>query len=236
MQTFPAVTWSGDRQDCAHSVMLSFADWGQTYSACDMTSPDATVLLRQYQYAALFPVMRAHQMHGVPRFPFLWSEATHGVAFRHALELRYHLLPYIYSLAHDARRRHRPIARRASYEFPHDPKASTQYMLGNALLVGDIGAIENDGGKKTGAENASSVYLPTLESSSTSSTSSRYYCRLIACLRTLAYPGVPCLLTSFLLLLPSCTVRQCAGIHLTQQRAALWAARRSRKRLRLMRS
>ena len=51
MQTFPAVTWTGDMQDCSHQKALMFAEWGQPYFTCDLTSPTATVLLRQYQGA-----------------------------------------------------------------------------------------------------------------------------------------------------------------------------------------
>ena len=75
MQRFPAVTWSGDGQDCSHRMALQFAMSGQPWICCDLTSPDATVLLRQYQNAVFSPIMRVHQMHGTPRFPFLWGGA-----------------------------------------------------------------------------------------------------------------------------------------------------------------
>ena len=45
-----------------------------------------------------------HQMHGVPRFPYLWCNGARGghgasgpehcLAFRQALDLRYHFIPY----------------------------------------------------------------------------------------------------------------------------------------------
>ena len=41
-----------------------FTLYGQLYTACDMTSPDASVLVRQYQNAVFMPIMRVHQMHG----------------------------------------------------------------------------------------------------------------------------------------------------------------------------
>ena len=34
------------------------------------------------------PIMRVHQMHGVPRFPWLWGGDEHQAAFRSALEAR----------------------------------------------------------------------------------------------------------------------------------------------------
>lgn len=56
-------------------------------------------------------------MHGVPRFPFLWGGVEHQVAFREALNTRYHFLPYLYSLAHRAHRTNLPIIAPASYEY-----------------------------------------------------------------------------------------------------------------------
>ena len=61
-QRFPAITWSGDRQDCSHDMIMQFTLYGQLYTACDMTSPDATVLVRQYQNAVFMPIMRVHQV------------------------------------------------------------------------------------------------------------------------------------------------------------------------------
>mmetsp|Transcript_28013 Transcript_28013/g.83713 ORF Transcript_28013/g.83713 Transcript_28013/m.83713 type:complete len:315 (-) Transcript_28013:13-957(-) len=117
MQRFPAITWTGDGQDCSHTNILKFQEYGQVYSACDMTSPDATTLVRQYQNAVFLPIMRVHQMHGTPRFPFLWGGEEHQVAFREALNTRYHFLPYLYSLAHRAHRTNLPIIAPASYEY-----------------------------------------------------------------------------------------------------------------------
>lgn len=62
MQTFPAITWTGDGQDCSHKNVLLFQKYGQLYTACDMTSPDATTLVRQYQNAVFLPIMRVHQV------------------------------------------------------------------------------------------------------------------------------------------------------------------------------
>jgi alpha-glucosidase len=109
MQRFPAITWSGDGQDCSHAMILRQTMYGQPYTACDMTSPDATVLVRQYQNAVFMPIMRVHQMHGTPRFPFLWGGAEHHAAFRDALNMRYAFLPFLYSLAHHAHQYGRPI-------------------------------------------------------------------------------------------------------------------------------
>lgn len=135
MQRFPAVTWSGDGQDCSHAMIIRFTLYGQPYTACDMTSPDATVLVRQYQNAVFMPIMRVHQMHGTPRFPFLWGGPEHQVAFRDALDMRYRFLPFLYSLAWAAHRHHKPIGHPASFEFPEWPLGETTYMVGGGVAA-----------------------------------------------------------------------------------------------------
>lgn len=143
MQRFPAVTWTGDRQDCAHKTVLTFTTAGQPYTACDMTAPDATVLVRQYQNAVFLPIMRTHAMHGVPRFPYYWGGAEHQAAFRGALQLRYAFIPHIYSLAHFLRATGQPMALPASYIFPNDPTfppsvGDATYMFSDVLLPADV--------------------------------------------------------------------------------------------------
>ena len=140
MQRFAATTWTGDGQDCSHAKLLSFAVAGQPYFACDMTSPDATVLVRQYAAATFMPTDRVHQMHGTPRFPFLWGGPEHQAGFRAALNLRYALIPLLYSLAHTARRTGALLAGPASYVLGvHDPAfppaiGDATYMVGDTLL------------------------------------------------------------------------------------------------------
>eukprot|EP00038_Savillea_parva_P031160 m.83348 g.83348 ORF g.83348 m.83348 type:complete len:913 (-) comp9532_c0_seq2:3272-6010(-) len=159
MQRFPAITWTGDGQDCSHVNILKFQMFGQLYSACDMTSPDATVLVRQYQNAVFLPIMRVHQMHGTPRFPFLWGGEEHQEAFRQALNTRYQFLPYLYSLAHRAHRENLPIIAPAAYEYGLGGDANSplmsQIMVGGDLIPADVSTSH-----KTDGENASSVSLP----------------------------------------------------------------------------
>ncbi len=102
-------------------------------------------------------------MHGVPRFPFLWcgpdaaggGSEEHCIAFRKALETRYAFLPYLYSLAHDGRRRLRPIARPSTFEFPSYRPESPSYMVGDSLLPADLctSKIKNDPTENTTAAN-----------------------------------------------------------------------------------
>jgi alpha-glucosidase len=142
MQSYPAISWTGDRQDCSHKTVLTFTTAGQLYTACDMTAPSASVLVRQYQNAVFLPIMRTHAMHGTPRFPFLWGAGAEA-GFRAALNARYHFLPHIYSLMHLARRTGQPLALPASYVFPSDPAfpvavGDATYMFSDVLLPADV--------------------------------------------------------------------------------------------------
>jgi alpha-glucosidase len=158
MQRFPATTWSGDDQDCSHEKVLGFAVAGQLYHECDMTSPDATVLVRQYQNAILSPIFRVHQMHGTPRFPFLWGTPEHAAAFRAALNLRYALIPHLYSLAHASHRDLTPLAAPASYFFTGEGPLDSTYVYGGTLLPSAVSVARPPA--PIPGENVTSVFLP----------------------------------------------------------------------------
>jgi alpha-glucosidase len=160
MQRFGTTTWTGDRQNCSHPVLLSFTTKGQLFPSCDMTAPDATVLLRQYQTAVFMPIMRVHAMHGTPRFPYYWGDETYQIAFRNALKLRYQFIPHIYSLAWRARRSFYPIAVPASYlyansaAFPSSVSDFT-YMLSESILPASLctSKVANDPAANTSVSN-----------------------------------------------------------------------------------
>jgi alpha-glucosidase len=161
MQRNPSITWTGDRQDCSHATVLTFTTAGQLYTACDMSAPSATVLLRQYQNAIFLPIMRVHAMHGVPRFPYLWGGEEHQVAFRGALNMRYHFIPHIYSLFHAGRFTGTPTAMPASYVFPADPSfpssiGDATYMFSDVLLPADVSTAN----KADPNENVTHVNFP----------------------------------------------------------------------------
>jgi alpha-D-xyloside xylohydrolase len=129
---------------------------GQPYHECDMTSPSATVLVRQYQNAILSPIFRVHQMHGIPRFPFLWGGAEHAAAFHAALNLRYALIPHLYSLAHSARRDLTPLAAPASIYFSGEGPLDATYVFGGTLLPSEVSVARLPDVN----ENVSTVFLP----------------------------------------------------------------------------
>jgi alpha-glucosidase len=127
------------------------------YGSCDIGgfhgTPAKEVLVRWFEAGIFFPIMRAHSdIMTTPHFPWLWD--TDGeAAIRKALNLRYQLLPFIYSLGHEAYRTGAPIMRPLVMEFPNDTSVlnlTDEWLLGKGLLAAPL---LNAGGKR-------SVYLP----------------------------------------------------------------------------
>jgi len=107
---------------------------------------------RWFQYGTFTPTLR---LHGNRRQSEMWSfgKQAETVMARYN-ELRYQLIPYIYSQAKMTYDTGAPFMRPLWMDFPHDPKVAnigTQYMFGPAFLVAPVteqGQTEKD------------VYLP----------------------------------------------------------------------------
>lgn len=112
------------------------------------TTPE--LLIRWFQLGAISPFFRDHYAKGARKQePFAFDTATMD-ACRTALDLRYHLLPYLYDLAHEDM----PILRPLVLEFPEDPlcrELTDQCMLGDRLLAAPV---------MTPGVTARAVYLP----------------------------------------------------------------------------
>ncbi len=112
------------------------------------TTPE--LLARWMQLGAISPFFRNHYAKGTRcQEVYAFDEETMNLC-RRALDLRYHLLPYIYDLAHEEL----PILRPLVLEFPEDPvcrELTDQCMLGSSLLCAPV---------MTPAVTARAVYLP----------------------------------------------------------------------------
>uniref|UniRef100_A0A8C4TP45 Lysosomal alpha-glucosidase n=1 Tax=Erpetoichthys calabaricus TaxID=27687 RepID=A0A8C4TP45_ERPCA len=94
--------------------------------------------VRWMQLGAFYPFMRNHNdKPNTPQEPYVFSKKSQE-AMRNALVLRYSLLPYLYTLFHQAHVRGETVARPLFFEFPADSNARTvdqQFMWGDALLI-----------------------------------------------------------------------------------------------------
>lgn len=112
-------------------------------------TPTDDLFVRWTQFGALSPLLRLHGTTSREPWEFPAVEA-HAVA---ALELRYRLMPYLYSAAVEAAGTGAPMMRALCVDFPRDPvawRADLQYLLGHDLLVAPM----------TSPDGVRDVYLP----------------------------------------------------------------------------
>ena len=164
-----AASWSGDisanwitlqRQIPAG---LSFSMSGMPYWTTDIGGffrPDDQytsdayheLLIRWFEYGTFCPIFRVH---GYKSNAELWN---YGPQVEHVLaqydELRYRLLPYIYSAAWGVTKNGETLMRALPLEFSSDPRArevKDQFMFGPAFLINPV---------TTGGATQRTLYLP----------------------------------------------------------------------------
>lgn len=105
---------------------------------------------RWMQLSAFFPFYRNHNdVSSSSQEAYVWESVTE--ATKTAMNIRFQLLPYLYTLFHLAHTTGSTVMRAMSWEFPHDPflaAADRQFFLGPAILVTPVleqGAISVDG-------------------------------------------------------------------------------------------
>jgi len=100
--------------------------------------PSPGLYIRWAQCGLLSPLARIHGT--TPREPWHFGDEALRI-FREYAQLRYRLLPYLFSIAEVAHQRGLPLLRPLALEFPHDRVAwdiDDQYLLGGALLVAPV--------------------------------------------------------------------------------------------------
>ncbi len=151
-----AATWSGDnsatwnhlRQTTPQLINLGLSGFAMTGADVGgfARSPQPALLTRWLQVAAFHPIDRDHSANDTfQQEP--WENGTqHDVALRReAIEERYRLLPYIYTVAEEMSRTGLPMMRPLFLEFPRgaadggplDGTDSNSFMLGDKLLIAD---------------------------------------------------------------------------------------------------
>lgn len=125
----------------------------------------AELYLRWFQFAAFCPLFRAHGRTWKLRLPWQWNTGQTGPVeisryegaavpdasnlhdphvepiCRRYLELRYRMLPYLYSAVHECATTGMPIMRALWLHYPEDPMAvarADEYLWGESLLVAPV--------------------------------------------------------------------------------------------------
>lgn len=143
-----AATWTGDNASWeSHMTMsvpmiLTLGLSGQPFSGADvggfLFNPDADLFGRWMALGAFYPFSRGHACAGtINKEPWAFGQKVEDVS-RMALERRYVLLPYYYTLLHEASETGMPIMRPVFFADSKDTllRAEEQaFLIGENLLV-----------------------------------------------------------------------------------------------------
>lgn len=98
---------------------------------------DEELCNRWMQLSAFFPFYRNHnELAAISQEPYIWASVIE--ASKVAMNIRYSLLPYIYTLFYHAHTTGSTALRALAWEFPNDPSlasADRQFLLGPSILV-----------------------------------------------------------------------------------------------------
>ncbi|MBD2251333.1 glycoside hydrolase family 31 protein [Nostoc parmelioides] len=150
IQRWSAV-WTGDNQSLWEHLEMSLAMLcnlglsGVAFVGADIGgfagNATAELFARWMQVGMLYPLMRGHSALSTARHePWVFGDRTEKIC-REYIQLRYQLLPYIYTLFWEAATTGAPILRPLLYHFPSDRQTfnmADQVMLGASLLAAPI--------------------------------------------------------------------------------------------------
>lgn len=145
IQRYP-VQWSGDSHTtfedmaCILRAGLSYslsgvAFWSHDIGGFQGPKPSPKLYIRWAQWGLLCSHSRCHGT--TPREPWEYGDDALKI-FKKFAEIRYSLLPYLYSFAYEACKEGIPLVRPLILEFQEDPtvrEVDLEYMLGPYLLI-----------------------------------------------------------------------------------------------------
>lgn len=163
-------TWDVLRAQVGVGIQVSLSgvpywgtDIGGFFSTRELTGE---LFVRWFQFGAFCPLFRAHGRPSTLRFPFSWDKDAYGPIEREEvrnasnlpelaemrnpkvepicrkyLELRYRLMPYLYSLVRETHETGVPIMRALWLHYAGDPQAAArgdEYLWGRDMLVAPV--------------------------------------------------------------------------------------------------
>jgi alpha-glucosidase len=162
-QHYGAAAWTGDIDSTWQAfseqpgTLLNWSLAGMPYVSHDtggfQSTPTPELYTRWIEEAVFIPVMRAHGTINSPRWPWAFGDDKLA-AMTKAIDLRYRLIPYIYTLAETTYRTGLPPMRPLFLEFPDDRATwsmNDEWMLGDRVLAAPV--LTKGGERK--------VFLPT---------------------------------------------------------------------------
>jgi len=146
-----AMVWTGDNSSTWHhfedsiQMLLNLSVSGVPFCGCDaggfLDNCTPELFVRWMQCAAFMPFFRSHTNLGtIDQEPWSFGPEAEAIV-RHYIELRYQLMPCLYSLFAEASRSSTPIIRPLFWHYADDLTAvdtSDQFLLGRDLMVAPI--------------------------------------------------------------------------------------------------
>jgi alpha-D-xyloside xylohydrolase len=133
------------------------------WAAPDWSKPENRELFtRWFQFGAFCPIFRIHGKGERALFSNNWDDKTKAILLKYD-QLRYRLLPYIYSLAGKVTQDNYTIMRSLAFDFRSDAKVYSipdQYMFGPAFMVNPVTEQLYTGSNASAGKTTRSVYLP----------------------------------------------------------------------------
>ncbi|WP_069130521.1 glycoside hydrolase family 31 protein [Rhodohalobacter halophilus] len=150
-QRFGLIPWSGDVNrtwgglQSQPEISLQMGLQGLAYMHSDLGGfagdlVDDEKYVRWLQYGVFQPIYRPHAQENVPSEPVFRSEKALDLS-RKAIELRYRLMPYIYTLAFENSTTGMPLMRPLFFEEPDNHeiyKVAGTYLFGDDILVSPV--------------------------------------------------------------------------------------------------
>ncbi len=162
LQHYGAAAWTGDIDATWDAfseqpgTLLNWSMAGMPYVSHDtggfQSTPTPELYTRWMEEAVFIPIMRSHGTRDSPRWPWAFGEQQLA-AMTKAIDLRYRLIPYLYTLAETAYRTGVPLMRPLLLQFPNDQATwsmNDEWMLGEGVLAAPV--LTKGGARK--------VYLP----------------------------------------------------------------------------
>jgi alpha-glucosidase len=143
--------WMGDNHslwdhlEMSLPMLCNMGLSGVPFVGCDIGgfagNATAELFARWMQVGMLYPLMRAHSALSTARHePWSFGDRVEKIC-RDYIQLRYRLLPYLYSLFWEAATTGAPILRPLVYHYPQDPQTyamTDQVLLGEHLMAAPI--------------------------------------------------------------------------------------------------
>jgi alpha-glucosidase len=150
-QRYAYPMWSGDidtgfnsmanqRERMLSAINLGEVKWGMDTGGFNGGDPTPENYARWIQFSSFVPIFRVHGQQNKQRQPWVYGTTAEAAA-KNAMQLRYKLIPYIYSYERNAYETGVGIVRPLVYDYPSDSNVLNYrdaWMFGDYLLVAPV--------------------------------------------------------------------------------------------------